>query len=418
MSGSGKKSKSKSKSKDKKKKKKSTLSAKLRAESADFRVTRGVETVESFDEMGLPRALLKGIYAFGFELPSAIQARGIVPITEGKDVIAQAQSGTGKTGTFCIGSLAVIDASSRTTQIIAVSPTRELATQSAAVFSALGDFMGVKAHACIGGKAIKSDLGKLQAGVHVVSGTPGRMLDMLRRNMVPPKNVKVLVLDEADEMLLCGAGEQIESIKEVLPKRVQVVLVSATLPRAVLEITEAFMKDPVKVLVHRDGLTLSGIKQYYVAVDSDEWKFDTLCALYDSISITQAVIFCNKKSHVDSLAAKMRQAQFTVTVMHGNFDQKDREDVMNEFRSGAARVLITTDIWARGLDVQQVSLVVNYDLPVNMENYIHRIGRSGRFGRQGLAINLITPSTAKYLRQIEVYYKTSIPELPADLTAL
>ncbi len=191
-------------------------------------------------------------------------------------------------------------------------------------------------------------------------------------------------------------------------------LISATLPHEILEMTSKFMTDPIRILVKRDELTLEGIKQFFVAVEREEWKFDTLCDLYDTLTITQAVIFCNTKRKVDWLTEKMREANFTVSSMHGDMPQKERDAIMKEFRSGQSRVLITTDVWARGIDVQQVSLVINYDLPNNRELYIHRIGRSGRFGRKGVAINFVKNDDIRILRDIEQYYSTQIDEMPMN----
>ena len=304
------------------------------------------------------------------------------------DVIAQAQSGTGKTATFSISLLQRIDINVRETQALILSPTRELATQAQSVVLALGDYMNVQCHACIGGTSLGEDMRKLDYGQHVVSGTPGRVIDMIKRRNLRTRNIKIFILDEADELLNQGFKEQIYDVYRNLPPQTQVVVLSATLPYDILEMTTKFMTDPIRILVKRDELTLEGIKQFFVAVEKEDWKFDTLCDLYDTLTITQAVIFCNTKRKVDWLTEKMREANFTVSAMHGEMPQKERDAIMAEFRQGASRVLITTDVWARGLDVQQVSLVINYDLPTNRENYIHRIGRSGRFGRKGVAINV------------------------------
>jgi ATP-dependent RNA helicase len=248
---------------------------------------------------------------------------------------------------------------------------------------ALGEYMNAQCHACIGGTSIGMDIQALERGPHVVSGTPGRVADMIRRKCLRTRHIKMLVLDEADELLNMGFREQIYDVYRYLPPSTQVVVVSATLPYDVLDMTRKFMTDPVHILVKRDELTLDGLKQYFIAVDKEDWKFDTLCDLYDTLTITQAVIFCNTRKKVDWLADKMREANFTVSSMHGEMLQKERDSIMEEFRTGNSRVLISTDVWARGIDVQQVSLVINYDLPNNRENYIHRIGRSGRFGRKG-----------------------------------
>mmetsp|Transcript_30311 Transcript_30311/g.67942 ORF Transcript_30311/g.67942 Transcript_30311/m.67942 type:complete len:401 (-) Transcript_30311:343-1545(-) len=384
----------------------------------EFTQSGEVKVISTFDEMGLNEDLLRGIYAYGFEKPSAIQQRAIRPIIMGRDVIAQSQSGTGKTAVFCIGALQCLDTTSNETQVLTLSPTRELAEQSQKVCLALGDYMNVQCHACIGGKSIAEDIRRLDYGVQVVSGTPGRVFDMIRRRNLRTRNLKMLVIDEADEMLNQGFKEQIYDIYRYLPPTTQVVLVSATLPQEVLDMTKKFMNEPVRVLVKRDELTLEGIKQFFVAVEREEWKFDTLCDLYDTLTITQAVIFCNTKKKVDWLTAKMREANFTVSAMHGDMPQRERDAIMEEFRSGGSRVMIATDVWGRGLDVQQVSLVISYDLPNNRELYIHRIGRSGRFGRKGVAINFLTQPDVRFLRDIEQFYNTQIEEMPMDIADL
>ncbi|KAA1473496.1 DEAD-domain-containing protein [Dentipellis sp. KUC8613] len=383
-----------------------------------FESSEAVPVVSTFDDLGLKEDLLRGIYAYNFEKPSAIQQRAILPITQGRDVIAQAQSGTGKTATFSISILQSIDVTVRETQALVLSPTRELATQIQSVVLALGDYMNVQCHACIGGTSIGEDIRKLEYGQHVVSGTPGRVFDMIRRRSLRTRNIKMLVLDEADELLNKGFKDQIYDIYRYLPPATQVVILSATLPYDVLEMTTKFMTDPIRILVKRDELTLEGIKQFFVAVEKEDWKFDTLCDLYDTLTITQAVIFCNTRRKVDWLTEKMRAANFTVSSMHGEMPQKERDAIMAEFRGGTSRVLITTDVWARGIDVQQVSLVINYDLPANRENYIHRIGRSGRFGRKGVAINFVTVDDVRILRDIEQFYGTQIDEMPVNAAEL
>ena len=299
-----------------------------------------------------------------------------------------------------------------------LSPTRELAEQTQRVMLALGDYMSVRCHACVGGKSVQEDVRRLDAGVHVVSGTPGRVFDMIQRRHLRTRALRTLVLDEADEMLARGFKEQIYDIYRHLPPATQVVLMSATLPGEVLEMTGKFMNDPVRVLVRRDEVTLDCIRQFFVNVDKEEWKFDTLCDLYDSLTIAQAVIFCNKRAKVEWLTAKMRESHFTVSSLHGDQPQKEREAVVAEFRSGATRVLITTDVFGRGIDVQQVSLVINYDLPSNRENYVHRIGRSGRFGRKGVAINFVCEEDMRSLKDLERHYSTRIEELPEDISDL
>ncbi|SAM86254.1 probable translation initiation factor eIF-4A [Ustilago bromivora] len=380
-----------------------------------FDSSEEVKVATTFDAMGLKEDLLRGIYAYNFEKPSAIQQRAILPIIRGRDVIAQAQSGTGKTATFSISMLQSIDTTLRETQALVLSPTRELAIQIQSVVLALGDYLNVQCHACIGGTSVGEDIRKLDYGQHIVSGTPGRVYDMIRRRHLRTKNIKMLILDESDELLNMGFKDQIYDVYRYLPPSTQVVLLSATLPQDVLEMTSKFMTDPIRILVKRDELTLEGIKQFFVAVEKEEWKFDTLCDLYDTLTITQAVIFCNTRRKVDWLSGKMKENNFQVSSMHGEMQQKERDEVMAEFRQGSSRVLITTDVWARGIDIANISLVINYDLPTNRENYIHRIGRSGRFGRKGVAINFVTVDDVRILRDIEQFYSTQIDEMPVKL---
>ncbi|ORZ21338.1 ATP-dependent RNA helicase eIF4A [Absidia repens] len=377
------------------------------------------EVVDNFDNMNLKTELLRGVYAYGFERPSTIQQRAIMPVVKGHDVIAQAQSGTGKTATFSISILQSIDVSLKQTQALILAPTRELALQIQKVVLALGDFMGIECHACIGGTNVREDIAKLQSGVHIVVGTPGRVFDMIHnRRAFKTDAMKMFVLDEADEMLARGFREQIYDVFQLMPGETQVVLLSATMPTDVLEVTTKFMRDPVRILVKRDELTLEGIKQFYIAVDKEEWKLDTLSDLYETVTITQAVIFCNTRRKVDWLTDKLHEREFTVSAMHGDMDQAQRDVIMKEFRSGSSRVLITTDLLARGIDVQQVSLVINYDLPSNRENYIHRIGRGGRFGRKGVAINFVSNDDVRMMRDIEQFYNTQIEEMPLNVADL
>jgi translation initiation factor 4A len=376
------------------------------------------ETVDSFDEMNLKSELLRGIYAYGFERPSAIQQRAIMPVIKGHDVIAQAQSGTGKTATFSISVLQKIDANVKQCQALILAPTRELAQQIQKVVVAIGDFMNIECHACIGGTSVRDDMKALQDGPQVVVGTPGRVHDMIQRRFLKTDAMKMFVLDEADEMLSRGFTEQIYDIFQLLPQSTQVVLLSATMPQDVLEVTTKFMRDPVRILVKKDELTLEGIKQFYIAVEKEEWKLDTLSDLYETVTITQAVIFCNTRRKVDWLTDKLTARDFTVSAMHGDMDQAQRDLIMKEFRSGSSRVLIATDLLARGIDVQQVSLVINYDLPSNRENYIHRIGRGGRFGRKGVSINFVTAEDVRMMREIEQFYSTQIEEMPMNVADL
>merc|ERR1712232_304289 len=296
-----------------------------------------------------------------------------------------------------------------------LAPTRELAQQIQKVALALGDYQRIKCHACIGGGSVRGDIDKLREGQHLVVGTPGRVYDMIGRGFLRVDDLITFVLDEADEMLSQGFKEQIYDIFKTLPPSIQVCLFSATMAPEILEMTNKFMREAVRILVRKDELTLEGIKQSYIAIEQDKWKLDTLCDLYETFTISQTIIYCNTRRRVESLAEQLTERDFTVSTMHADLSQSERDLVMREFRSGASRVLIATDILARGIDVQQVSLVVNYELPLQTENYLHRIGRSGRFGRKGVAINFVTNSDVRAMKNIERYYHTQVEEMPMDI---
>lgn len=388
----------------------------LGEEGFTFEASERVEVCRSFDQIGLRDDVLRGVYAYGFDRPSGVQQRAIKPIMAGRDIVVQSQSGTGKTSVFCLGALQAVDPKLQEPQVLMLSPTRELADQTAQVCKALGDYIGVKLHTCIGGKVVKDGIKILKAGVHIVSGTPGRVLGMIHQKHMSVVRVKMLVIDEADEMFTKGFKENMYNIHRVMPARLQVVLVSATMPEEVLELAENLMKNPFRLLVKRTNVSLEKIKQFYVPCGQEKWKFDTLTDLYESMTVAQAVIFCNNRKKVDWLASKMRQANFPIGAIHGEMSQKDRDSVMEDFRVGRVRQLIATDLIGRGLDVSQVSLVVNYDVPISKEFYIHRIGRSGRFGRKGVAVNLATEDEMALISDLEKFYGTKIRELPADVS--
>ncbi|CAH8530214.1 unnamed protein product [Schistosoma rodhaini] len=361
---------------------------------------------DSFDRMNLKENLLRGIFAYGFEKPSAIQQRAIIPSIEGRNVIAQAQSGTGKTATFSIAILQQICTNDPRCQALVLAPTRELAKQIQMVVLALGDYMNISCHVCIGGTQVSTDIEQLQLGQQIVVGTPGRVLDMISRGYLRTQTIKCFVLDEADEMLSLGFKDQIQEIFRSLNSSVQIILLSATIPNEVLEISKHFMRNPVRILLKQEELTL------------DEWKLETLCDLYQTITITQAVIFCNSRRKVEWLTNELIERDFIVSAMHGEMEQIERDNIMTAFRSGSSRILISTDLLSRGIDVQQISLVINFDLPTNLESYIHRIGRGGRFGRKGVAINFVTLADQRLLKDLENFYSTKIIELPMDVANL
>ena len=371
-----------------------------------------------FDAMPLHTNLLRGIYSHGFEKPSAIQQRAIVPLIRGGDLVAQAQSGTGKTGAFAIGLLQRVDWTLRACQALVLAPTRELAQQTEEIVAALGEYMCAErfCHCFVGGTAVRDDVARLRSGVLVAVGTPGRVQHLLGRGQLAVGQLRVLVLDEADEMLSDGFAEQVYETFKHLPQDVQIVLVSATLSPEVLALSERFLRTPTRVLVEKERLTLEGIQQFYVAVE-EEFKLATLMDLYESVSIAQAVIFCNTRRKADWLAKKMNDEDFTVSCLHADMDKAERGRVMKVFRSGSSRVLITTDVLSRGIDVQHVSIVANIDLPVDKAAYLHRIGRSGRYGRKGLAINFVSTKDVPLLKELQEHYACDIRELPLDFAS-
>jgi len=381
------------------------------------------KVVNDFDDMDLKDELLRGIYSYGFEKPSKIQQRAIMPITTSSppaDTIGQAQSGTGKTGAFAVSMLQRIDGEKKELQGLILAPTRELAQQITTVVAALSQYMGIKVHACVGGTSVKADAAILGEGVHIVVGTPGRIHHLLNEGIIDNKAIKMLVIDEADEMLKQGFKEQVYEIFKLLPppEQMQVCLFSATMPDEVLDITEKFMQDPIRILVKKEELTLQGIKQFCINVVKEEWKFDTLCDLYKTLTITQCVIFCNFRKKVEWLAKEMTKKEFTVSFIHADMTPDQREHIMREFRTGSSRVLITTDLLARGIDVHHVSIVINYDMPKQKENYLHRIGRSGRQGRKGVAITFCTKEDQYAMRDLEKFYQTKIDEMPENVADL
>jgi len=369
---------------------------------------------ETFDDMGLDDNILRGIYAHGYEKPSQIQQRGIVPVMSGSDIIGQAQSGTGKTATFSIGVLQKIDITNKETQALILAPTRELADQIFNVISSLGVYLNLSFHLLIGGTRIRDDCIALENGVQVVVGTPGRVYDMLERHKLKSRSMNILVLDEADEMLSSGFKKQIYDIFQFIPKDTQIALFSATLNEDTMEVTNKFMEEPIRILVKNEELTLEGIKQFYILIERDIWKLDTLLDLYENLTINQSIIYCNTKRKAIWLTDELNHRNFTVASIHSDLSSEERKKSMENFRSGSSRVLIATNIVARGIDVQQVSIVINYDIPKDVDIYLHRIGRSGRFGRKGLAINFIINEDVNDLKTIENYYNTEIDEMPSN----
>jgi translation initiation factor 4A len=371
--------------------------------------------------LNLRPAILRGIYAFGFEKPSPIQKIGLIPLVQpghkGKrrDIIAQAQSGTGKTACFGVGSLQIIDHELHSTQVLILAPTHELASQIKGVITDIGRFEKVKVQLLVGGTSVDGDRTKLDEDPpHIVVGTPGRVHDMIRRKYLKTEKIDLIVLDEADEMLSAGFKDQIYKIFQYMHNDIQIGLFSATVPETLEQLTARFMRNPIKILVKADMLTLQGIAQYYIRLDSDEDKYATIKDLFEGLTISQAIIYCNSTRRVDDLEEAMVQDNFPVKKIHGKMDEDERKEVHKDFKNGGCRVLITSDLFARGIDIQQVSVVINFDVPKSEHTYLHRIGRSGRWGRKGIAINFVTRHDGAKLKHFEEYYNTQISEMPGD----
>jgi translation initiation factor 4A len=377
--------------------------------------TKDVKKYESFDEMELPDTLLRGIYSYGYERPSQIQSLGIVPILQGNDILGQANSGTGKTATFLIGSLARLNVPLKKPQILVLVPTQELAKQIFEVAKAIGSYLPISCLCATGGNSIRDDITTIDNGVHLVVGTPGRIFDLMNRGKLTSEYIKNLILDEADQMLEDRFYKQVMCILEIgFPRTTKVALFSATMPKEVIEVANKLLQDPVRILIPAEQVSLDGIQQYVVE-EKEEYKYDVLCDIYKQLTINQALIYCNTRKRAEWLAEKLSADGYPLLCIHGEMENTERRRRMEDFRSGKVRVLISTDLLARGIDVQHVSLVMNFELPSNRENYIHRIGRSGRFGKKGVAINLISPNEQKMKEEIESYYTIKMKDLPFDL---
>jgi len=376
------------------------------------------ELVEKFEHMGLKKTILRGIFSYGYEDPSPIQKRAIPIFLKGTDIIAQAQSGTGKTATFSISILQSIDEDIKSVQSIIISPTRELSEQIYTVIRALASYTKIRFSLLLGGLSRSDQINSLREGAQCVICTPGRFNDFLHNGCIDISNVKHLVLDEADELLTPAFINQIRNVVEILPNKTQICLFSATLPPYCHETAERFLVDPEKITVRKEQLTLDGITQYYIATENDKCKYDAITDLYSSMIINQLIIYCNTKQRVIYLAENLVADGHTCTCIHSDLTTNERMNIMYQFRKGDSRVLISTDLLSRGIDVQQVSLVINYDIPRNIESYIHRIGRSGRFGRKGIALNFISANDRETMRRIEQFYCTEINELPSNVDNL
>lgn len=371
----------------------------------------------SWEQFELPDDILRGIYSYGFEKPSPIQQKAIYPIKCGREVIAQAQSGTGKTATFTIGSISRLNLSLVGTQIIVLAPTRELATQITAVFNGIGSYIpNFSAQTFVGGTSVRDDISSVEKNPPTVAvGCPGRMLDLLRKRVFSVDHIQTIIIDEADEMLSQGFQEQVRAIFESLREDVQALIFSATLNNEVLDITTRFMKDPLKIVMEAEKLSLAGISQYYVSVRTDEDKYDVLKQIFAKMTIDQCIIYCNSINRVKQLHEAMTRDGFSVVCIHRDLNKMEREHAFKQFKSCQCRYLISSNITARGIDIQQVNVVVNFDLTRDYHTYLHRIGRSGRWGRKGTAINFLTYYDMRIKEDLENYYRMQILPLPENI---
>jgi translation initiation factor 4A len=376
--------------------------------------------INNWDELDNDPNILRGIYSYGFERPSPIQKKAIRPIILGKDIIAQAQSGTGKTGAFGIGALSIVNVLDNFTQVLILSPTKELAKQTTNVLEQIGSMMnGLRIQTIYGGSPYEEFNNFNDKNTpHIICGCPGRVYDLMRRDRITSKKIKLVILDEADEMLSSGFKEQVYNIFQNFNNDIQVALFSATLPNSIYPILNKIMRNPVKICVKAEQLTLEGISQYYVALEDDRQKYDTLKHIYQYVSVSQCIIYCNSIKRVSDLYDAMKEDNFPVCCIHSNMDRSERDIAFKDFKNGKSRVLISSNVTARGIDIQQVSIVINFDVPKDIHTYLHRIGRSGRWGRKGVGINFITRRDYGKIKDIEKYYACEIKEMPINLDFL
>ena len=365
-----------------------------------------------FDELNIDERILRAIEDMGFEETSPIQTQAIPAVCEGIDVVGQAQTGTGKTAAYTIPMLMKIDPQIKKPQAIVLCPTRELAVQVAEEIRKLAKYMSdIKVLPVYGGQEIVRQIKSLKTGVQIIVGTPGRVMDHMRRKTVKFDNINMVILDEADEMLDMGFREDMETILTETPEDRQTVMFSATMPKAIMDIARNFQKDARIIKVVRKELTVSNIEQFYYEVRPKN-KTEVLCRLIDIYNPRLSVVFCNTKRQVDELISELKGRGYFADGIHGDMKQQQRDRVMDDFRSGKVDILIATDVAARGIDVDDVDMVFNYDIPQDEEYYVHRIGRTGRAGRSGMALSFISGKEVYMLKDIERYCKTKILAKP------
>ena len=370
----------------------------------------------NFEGLNLKESLIKGLYLYGFTKPSPIQIKGIQSMETGKDCLLQSQSGTGKTATYLLGVLNRLEENNKN-QCIILSPTRELANQIFNVANELSKETKLKIENCCGGTNIKESKESLKKA-NLIIGTLGRLVHMIEDKVINLHSIKIFVIDEADDILSDGINDKLKLIFQKLPTGIQTILISATMNPNVFDATKKFLHDPIKILLKNSEVAVEIISQFYIEVETEELKFDTLLDLYGIASTTQTIMFCNTIRKVEWLKENLEKNNFTITCIHSKMTQEERNNVVIEFREGKTRLLLTTDLLARGIDIPQVNLVINYDLPPSKETYIHRIGRCGRFGKKGVAISMVKTddqSDIKTLQKMKQIYKVDIKEMPNDI---
>ena len=361
-----------------------------------------------FSSLAISNEVLQAVTDMGFTSPSPIQAEAIPPILAGRDVIGQAQTGTGKTAAFGIPALELVDVQDRSVQTLVLCPTRELALQVAEEIKKLAKYKrGVRIEAIYGGDSIERQIRSLKSGVHIVIGTPGRVMDHMERNTLKLDNVKMMILDEADEMLDMGFREDIESILQDMPEERQTILFSATMSKPILQITQKFLQDPVLVKVVKKELTNTNIEQVYFEV-KPKAKVEVMCRLIDMYDLKLLLVFCNTKRKVDEIVEDLQIRGYQAEGLHGDLRQAQRNNVMSKFRSGTTSILVATDVAARGIDVDDVDAVINFDIPLDEEYYVHRIGRTGRAGKSGRAFSMVGRDEKYRFREIQSYTKVRV----------
>lgn len=381
----------------------------LRYKTEDVTKTKG----NSFEDYFLKRELLMGIYEKGFEAPSPIQEESIPIALTGRDILARAKNGTGKTAAFCIPVLEKVDTSKNEIQALILVPTRELALQTSQVCKELGKHMGVEVMVSTGGTSLRDDIVRLGATVHIVVATPGRVLDLSEKGVCKLGRAGIIVMDEADKLLSPEFQPVIEQLLGFLPAQRQICLYSATFPVTVKQFKDKFLKKPY-IINLMEELTLKGITQYYAFVEERQ-KVHCLNTLFSKLSINQSIIFCNSVHRVELLAKKITELGYSCFYIHAKMLQSHRNRVFHDFRNGNCRNLVSSDLFTRGIDIQAVNVVINFDFPKNSETYLHRVGRSGRFGHLGLAINLITYDDRFNLYRIEQELGTEIKPIPSQI---